>query len=108
MLEKRKDESEAVQKYQGFLVTAVIAAFLVFMAPFLVEFVTGTPILDADGNLLPPNATSTEIPSELTSKIGDIFGFVLWIVRIIIIFAIMMFVVLLRLDVRARPQIPQI
>ena len=105
MFEKRKEESESVAKYTSLLTTMVIAALLVFLAPLVVEFITGDAILDEDGNLVTPD--NVDLPANLEDKIGSIFSFVLWVVRIVIVMAILLSTVLLRLDYGDRSQTGQ-
>ena len=38
MLERRKDESESIEKYDSILRNAIIGALLLFAAPFLVSY----------------------------------------------------------------------
>ena len=91
MLEKRKEESESVGKYQAMLMGAIIGAFLVWAMPHLVGYIFGV-----DNIFEPPDDAG--LPAELTEKINSLYQSLLWLVRIIFVFAIMVSVVLLRLD----------
>ena len=105
MLEKRKEESEAVGKYTQFLMTAVIGAFILFMAPHLVGFITGEDVVDDAGLFAPPGGDNTLAP-EITNRVNEIFGFVMWVARIIVIFMIIIFVILLYVNPDSRNPTP--
>ena len=94
MLEKRKEESESVGKYQTMLMGAIIGAFLVWAMPYLIAYIFGVD------NIFEPPA-GADLPVDLTEKIDSLYQSLLWVVRIVFVFAIMVSVVLLRLD-RAR------
>ena len=94
MLEKRKEESESVGKYQTMLMGAIIGAFLVWAMPYLIAYIFGVD------NIFEPPA-GADLPKDLTEKIDSLYQSLLWVVRIVFVFAIMVSVVLLRLD-RAR------
>lgn len=94
MLEKRKEESESVGKYQTMLMGAIIGAFLVWAMPYLIAYIFGVD------NIFEPPA-GADLPKDLTKKIDSLYQSLLWVVRIVFVFAIMVSVVLLRLD-RAR------
>lgn len=93
MLEKRKEESESVGKYQAMLMGAVLGAFLVWAMPYLVGYIFGVD------NIFQPPADAN-LPQDLTDKINSLYQSLLWIVRIIFVFAIMISVILLRLNLR--------
>lgn len=95
MLEKRKEESESVGKYQAMLMGAVLGAFLVWAMPYLVGYIFGV-----DNIFEPPSEAN--LPEDLTTKINSLYQSLLWIVRIIFVFAIMISVILLRLNVPRR------
>ena len=94
MLEKRKEESESVGKYQTMLMGAIIGAFLVWAMPYLIAYIFGV-----DNIFEPPDGA--DLPKDLTETIDSLYQSLLWVVRIVFVFAIMVSVVLLRLD-RAR------
>ena len=96
MLEKRKEESESVGKYQAMLMGAIIGAFLVWAMPYLIAYIFGVD------NIFEPPA-GADLPDELTDKIDSLYQSLLWVVRIVFVFAIMISVVLLRLDNPPRP-----
>ena len=96
MLEKRKEESESVGKYQTMLMGAIIGAFLVWAMPYLIAYIFGVD------NIFEPPADA-DLPDELTDKIDSLYQSLLWVVRIVFVFAIMISVVLLRLDHPSRP-----
>lgn len=90
MLEKRKEESESVGKYQAMLMGAIVGAFLIWAMPYLVAYIFGV-----DNIFEPPE--DADLPDELTDKIDSLYQSLLWVVRIVFVFAIMISVVLLRL-----------
>jgi hypothetical protein len=91
MLEKRKEESESVGKYQTMLMGAIIGAFLVWAMPYLIAYIFGVD------NIFEPPA-GADLPKDLTEKIDSLYQSLLWVVRIVFVFAIMVSVVLLRLE----------
>ena len=102
MLEKRKDESEAIGKYQGMLVSVVIAGLVVWIAPMLIPVLTGqdfgTSIVTPPEILLEANETADNLnPNSFGGRIGQLWDLMLWVVRIVLVFAIMIFVVMLRM-----------
>ena len=99
MLEKRKEEGEAVGKYTQFLTTFVIGAFILFMAPYIVAFVTDDTVSDS-GIFAPPEGV--DIAPEITDKVDDLFQFVMWIARIIVVLGVIMFVILLYVNPEPR------
>ena len=78
-------------KYQAMLMGAIIGAFLVWAIPYLIAYIFGV-----DNIFEPPDGA--DLPGELTEKIDSLYQSLLWIVRIVFVFAIMVSVVLLRLD----------
>ena len=90
MLEKRKEESESIGKYQTMLLGAIIGAFIVWAMLYVIAFIFGVDNIFEP----PPNAN---IPAALTEKIDSLYQTLLWVVRLIFVFAIMISVVLLRL-----------
>lgn len=89
MLEKRKDDSEAVGKYSSMLMAAIIGALVLFLAPILVAYITGV-----DDIFAPPD--DANLPAEIEDKINEIFQVVLWLARIIVVMFIVLAVILLR------------
>lgn len=70
---------------------AVLGAFLVWAMPYLVGYIFGVD------NIFEPPAEAN-LPADLTTKINSLYQSLLWIVRIIFVFAIMISVILLRLN----------
>lgn len=73
MLERRKDDSESMGKYQAMLVSAVIATVIVFMAPTLIVVISGTEIpagMDADDVLFAPPKTDMCVLAGETAPPG--------------------------------------
>ena len=117
MLEKRKDESESVQKYQGMLMAAIIGGLLLFIAPIMVVYITGVdlldedgdPLLDDDGNPLTaekalfqlPN--ESELPPEFSSKVNSVFELVMWVARVVVVLFIVMAVIMLQMPRQTYP-----
>ena len=107
MLEKRKDESESVEKYRSLVVAAVIACLLLFAAPEIVGFLTG---IDSEGYTsdgaifgLPGQP---RVPDVFIDKVFDVLQLVLWVARVVIVLFIAVSVVMLRLqepDTARRP-----
>ena len=98
MLEKRKDESESIEKYRSILTAAVIACLLLFATPTLVGFLTGVDSegYTSDGAIfgLPGQPRMPEV--FITSVFG-VLQPVLWIARVVIVLFIVMAVVMLRM-----------
>lgn len=46
MLERRKDDSESLGKYQGMLVSTIIAALIIFLAPSMIIMLTDCQKID--------------------------------------------------------------
>ena len=111
MLEKRKDDSESIQKFQGMLMAAIIGGLLLFIAPVMVVYITGVDLLDEDGNPLTnedgdpltaeqalfamPDASN--LPPEFTTKVNSIFDLVLWVARVVVVLFIVMAVIMLQM-----------
>ena len=103
MLEKRKDESEAIGKYQSMLVSVVIAGLVVWIAPMLIPVLTGqefgTSLVAPPEILLEANETADNLnPNSFGGRISQLWDLMLWVVRIVLVFAIMIFVVMLRMN----------
>lgn len=101
MLEKRKDESEAIGKYQSMLVSVVIAGLIVWIAPILIPVLTGqdfgTSLVAPPEILLEENETVDNLnPNSFGGRIGQLWDLMLWVVRLVLVFAVMIFVVMLR------------
>ncbi|ABK77307.1 hypothetical protein CENSYa_0674 [Cenarchaeum symbiosum A] len=92
MLEKRKEDSESVGKYQGIVTSVVIAAIIIWVAPLLIPALSGS-----DSNSL-FNSTGTLVPEEVATNIDELFQTVLWFARIVLLFAVIVAVVMLRVD----------
>ena len=97
MLEKRKDESESVQKYQGMLMAAIIGGLLLFIAPVLVVYITGVEIVGdqtaEDALFALPDESN--LPDAFTTKVNSIFVLVIWVARIVVVLFIVMAVIML-------------
>ena len=115
MLEKRKDDSESVQKYQGMLMAAIIGGLLLFIAPIMVVYITGTGV-DEDGNALTDedgNALTAEqalfalpdesLPEEFRDKVNSVFLLVMWVARVIVVLFIVMAVIMLQMPRQTYP-----
>ena len=99
MLEKRKDESESIEKFRSILMAAVIGALLLFAAPEIVGFLTGVDSegYTSDGAIfgLPGQPRMPEV------FITGVFGameLVLWVARVVIVLFIVMAVTMLRVE----------
>ena len=102
MLEKRKDESEAVGKYQSLLVSVVIASLLVWIAPMLIPVLTGqdfgTSLVAPPDILLEANESADNLnPNSFGGRISQLWDLALWAVRLILVFAVLIFVAMLRM-----------
>ena len=102
MLEKRKDESEAVGKYQSMLVSTVIAALIIWIAPMLIPVLTGqdfgTSLVAPPEILLEENETADNLnPNSLGGRISQLWDLALWVVRLTLVFAVLIFVAMLRM-----------
>ncbi len=100
MLEKRKDDSESIQKFQGMLMAAVIGALLLFIAPVLVVYITDSGI---DGKTAEqalftiPTSEGQSLPADFVEKVSAIFDLVLWVAKIIVVLFIVMAVIMLQM-----------
>lgn len=99
MLEKRKEDSEAVGKYSNMLMAAIIGALILFIAPILIVYITGVEIDDGesveDALFSPPD----DLPTELKDKVQSIFDLVMWVARIVVVLFVILAVILLRVRV---------
>ena len=100
MLEKRKEDSESIGKYQGMIMSAIIAAVIVFLAPTLIVTVTGVDCSDpAGGADLSAEDCLFNAPAALGDDIGDgireLFDILMWAVRLVIIAAIVIGIMML-------------
>ena len=103
MLEKRKDESEAIGKYQSLLVSVVIGALIVWIAPMLIPVLTGqdfgTSLVAPPEILLEDNETADNLnPNSFGGRIAQLWDLGLWVVRLILVFAVLIFVAMLRMS----------
>ena len=103
MLERRKDESESIEKFRSILMAAVIGALLLFAAPTLVGFLTG---LDEEGYVQEGSLFGIpgqpRVPLAFTTSVLAVMDIVMWIARVIIILFIVMAVIMLRMPVTAK------
>lgn len=99
MLEKRKEEGEAVGKYTQFLTTFIIGAFILFMAPYVVGFITEDEVTDA-GLFAPPKELTLD--DKITDKVNELFLLVMWVARIVIVMGVIVFVILLYVNPESR------
>ena len=103
MLEKRKDDSESIQKFQGMLMAAIIGGLLLFIAPVLVVYITGVDLVDSDGKTLTAEQAlfalpdEGNLPPEFADKVNSIFDLVLWVARVIVVLFIVMAVIMLQM-----------
>ena len=100
MLEKRKDDSESVQKFQGMLMAAIIGGLLLFIAPVLVVYITDSGVegKTAEQALFSlPQSEGQQLPEEFTLKVNAIFDLVMWVARIIVVMFIVMAVIMLQM-----------
>ncbi len=99
MLEKRKEESDGVGKYQNMLVSAMVAGIIVFLAPTLVVVVTdacaGKTGLEGEACLWD---APDLLPDAVSDRVEDLIGLMVFIVRIVIVFSIILAVILLRVE----------
>ena len=99
MLEKRKDESEAIDKYDSILRAAVIGAILVFVAPFLVSYLTG---IDTETGEIAEEALfaisgQPTLLGVFLDSVRMIYQTVFWLARVVIVLFIVMSVIMLRM-----------
>ena len=78
MLEKRKDDSEAIGKYQGMIVSCVIASLLVWIAPMLIPVLTGqefgTSLVTPPDILLESNETADNLnPNSIGGRMNALW-----------------------------------
>ena len=103
MLEKRKDDSESIQKFQGMLMAAIIGGLLLFIAPVLVVYITGVDLVDSEGKTLTAEQAlfalpdEGNLPPEFADKVNSIFELVIWVARVIVVLFIVMAVIMLQM-----------
>ena len=92
MLEKTKEDSENMGKYQGMLMSTIIAALIVWIAPELIPILTG-----AEGGLFdaPELSDDSLDTSAITDRVSDLFLLLLWFVRIAILAGVIISVLML-------------
>ena len=100
MLEKRKDDSEAIGKYQSLLVSVVIGSLIVWIAPMLIPVLTGedfgTSLVAPLDILLEENETANNLnPNSFGGRIAQLWDLGLWVVRLVLVFAVLIFVAML-------------
>ena len=105
MLEKRKDDSEAIGKYQSLLVSVVIGSLIVWIAPMLIPVLTGedfgTSLVAPPDILLEENETADNLnPNSFGGRIAQLWDLGLWVVRLVLVFAVLIFVAMLRMGGR--------
>ena len=105
MLEKRKDDSEAIGKYQSLLVSVVIGSLIVWIAPMLIPVLTGedfgTSLVAPPDILLEENETADNLnPNSFGGRIAQLWDLGLWVVRLVLVFAVLIFVAMLRMGSR--------
>ena len=103
MLEKRKDDSEAIGKYQGMIVSCVIASLLVWIAPMLIPVLTGqefgTSLVTPPDILLESNETADNLnPNSIGGRMNALWDLFLWVVRLVLVFGILAGIIMLRLE----------
>ena len=103
MLERRKDESESIEKYDSILRNAIIGALLLFAAPFLVSYLTGIDMETGEVTEEALFAISGQqpLPDVFLDSVKVAYQIVLWIARVIIILFIVVSVIMLRMPVTA-------
>ena len=83
MIEKRKEDSETVGKFQGLLQAVIMASLIVWLAPIIIPFITTGNL---DGDFMNPNINGTQIvPSAIVDRVGGLWQLGLWAVRIILV-----------------------
>ena len=99
MLEKRKDDSESIQKFQGMLMAAIIGGLLLFIAPVMVVYITGVEVDEGETaeKALFALPDESELPEEFTSKVNSIFELVIWVARVVVVLFIVMAVIMLQM-----------
>ena len=101
MIEKGKEESDNLGKYQGILMSTIIAAIIVWIAPELIPILTGASggIFDA------PDLKDTTLDTKkITDRISDLFTLLLWFVRIAILAGVIISVLMLRVPSKMIPR----
>ena len=111
MLERRKDESESIEKYDSMLRNAIIGAILVFAAPFLVSSLTG---IDTESGEIAEEAMfalsgQPTLPGVFLDSVKAIYQTVFWLARVVIVLFIIISVIMLRMPVTAecKETVPQ-
>lgn len=98
MLERRKEESESVGRYQGMVVSLVIGAIIVWAAPWTMVFIFD---LDDEADLFTPPTSSSNstkgLPKIISDKVEDVYNLGIWLVRIILLLGVLISVTMLRL-----------
>ena len=98
MLERRKEESEAIGRYQGMLVAFILGAIVVWSAPWIMVFVFD---LDDESDLFTPPTSSSNstkgLPTVIAAKVEDVYNLGIWLVRIILLLGVLIAVTMLRL-----------
>ena len=99
MLEKRKDDSESIQKFQGMLMAAIIGGLLLFIAPVMVVYITGVDVADGQTaeQALFALPDESQLPEEFTLKVNSIFELVIWVARVVVVLFIVMAVIMLQM-----------
>ncbi len=138
MLERRKEESESIGKYQTMLMSGIIAAVIVFLAPTLIIVITGTelegdqtaeqalfapperklckelsPATGSDPKIIPAEKDAdgeytceagyerddkSILPGNFSNQIEELFGLLIWVVRIVIVMMIIVAVIMLYVE----------
>lgn len=92
MLEKRKEESESIGKYQSVLTGLVIGAIVIWGAPFVVEFMFNVELF------APPELSNqSDAVDSLANRIEDIYNLAMWVIRIVLVLGVLIAVFMLRL-----------
>ena len=94
MIEKGKEESENVGRYQSILMSTIIAALLVWAAPEVIPILTN----DEDGDIFTPDNVGDLATTDITTRISELFNLLLYIVRIAILGGIIIAVLMLQVD----------
>lgn len=104
MLEKRKEDSEAVGKYSSMLMAAIIGAFILFLAPTLVVFITGVEVKPGEDPTTALFSPPDGLPTTISDQVTSIFNLVMWIARIVVVMFVILAVILLTVS---RPEHPR-
>lgn len=91
MLEKRKEESESIGKYQSVLTGLIIGAIVIWGAPFVVEFMFGVELFNTD------DISDSEAVTALAERIEEIYNLAMWVIRIVLVLGVLIAVFMLRL-----------